>query len=69
MVVSGGLCLKPLEIGMSSSLNRRAKQGVLEGVFNAVGGERLLLSEVCSLDSTMVETHPDVHGAEKTMHG
>ncbi|MDR2798305.1 MAG: IS5 family transposase [Treponema sp.] len=46
-------------------LNRWAQKGVLERVFNALVGEKLLLSGLCCLDSTAVKTHPDIHGARK----
>lgn len=48
-------------------LNRWAKSGVLDRVFEALQRERLLRMkiEVTSLDSTIVKVHPDGTGALK----
>ena len=50
-------------------LNRWAKNGVLDRVFEALQRERLInvKIEVASLDSTIVKVHPDGTGALKKM--
>ena len=50
-------------------LNRWAKNGVLDRVFEALQRERLInvKIEVASLDSTIVKVHPDSTGALKKM--
>jgi transposase len=50
-------------------LNRWAKSGVLDRVFEALQKERLLRMkiEVASLDSTIVKVHPDGTGALKKL--
>jgi transposase len=50
---------------ISVYLNRWVQKGVLDHVFKALAGEQLRLSGLCFLDSRIVKTHPDAHGARK----
>jgi hypothetical protein len=47
---------------ISMRFNRRAENGVLERIVDALQAERLLDLKVFSLDSTSIKVHPDARG-------